>query len=172
MNDSGYVVAFNILDSGYRYRWLPAMVLLFIPLGLLTMSLYEGRRRIETGRPKNARSFLKGIRLPAMTLVAFSLLLALVTFVGTFVDYWNCSHAFASDKALYVEGTVDNFVPMPRNGHGEESFTVNGVDFSYSDFHIQAGFNTTTFKSGPIHQGLPVRIWYVGKEIVKLEIKK
>ena len=63
---------------------------------------------------------------------------------------------------------------MPYYGHtpGIESFTVSGVPFSYSDYIPEAGFNQTSAHGGPIHQGLPVRIWYVGKEIVKLEIKR
>ena len=95
-----------------------------------------------------------------------------MAFIGTFRDYWNCSHALASGKASYVEGTVDNFVPMPYGGHANETFTVKGVPFSYSDGDVSAGFNNPSSHGGPIHQGLPVRIWYVGNEIVKLEIKK
>jgi hypothetical protein len=171
MNDSGYVVAFNILDSGYRQWWLPAMMLVVIPMGIVIIALTEGRRRIETGRPSK-QDFVKRMRAITIALAGLALVCASVVFAGTFGDYLNCSHALASGKASYVEGTVDNFVPMPHNGHGDESFTVGGVIFSYSDFLVQAGFNTTTFKNGPIRQGLPVRIWYVGNEIVKLEIKK
>jgi len=61
---------------------------------------------------------------------------------------------------------------MPYSGHAMESFTVSGVPFSYSDYIPKAGFNQTSSHGGPIHEGLPVRIWYVGNEIVKLEIKK
>ena len=104
--------------------------------------------------------------------IVFTLLWVLGSFIGTFAEYWNCSHALASGKASYVEGTVDNFVPMPYQGHANESFTVKGVPFSYSDYGVEAGFNQTSSHGGPIRQGLPVRIWYVGNEIVKLEIKK
>jgi len=171
MNDGNYVVVFDLLQSGYRQWWLPGFGLVFIPMIIVIISLVEGQRRIKTGRPSKWE-FMKNMRLLTIAMVAFSLLWALATFVGTFADYWNCSHALASGKASYVEGTVDDFIPMPYQGHANETFTVNGVPFSYSDFEVEAGFNNSSSHGGPIREGLPVRIWYVGKEIVKLEIKK
>ncbi len=93
-------------------------------------------------------------------------------FLGTFIAYWNCSRALASGKASYVAGTVDNFVPMPYEGHANETFAATGVFFSYSDYDVDAGFNNTSSHGGPIRQGIPVRIWYVGNEIVKLKVEK
>ena len=159
MNDSDYVVVFNILDSGYRQWWFPAGGLLMIPFSLVIFSIIEGQRGKNLAHWK-------------LVFLTFSILWALVAFTATFVDYRNCSHALASDRASCVEGTVDNFVPMPYEGHSEEKFTVKGIPFSYSDYDVKAGFNNTSSHGGPIHQGLPVRIWYVGNEIVKLEIKK
>ncbi len=65
---------------------------------------------------------------------------------------------------------------MPEGGHADEHFLVNGVSFSYSDYEISAGFNNTSSHGGPIHEGLPVHIWYrdIGNgrnnEILRLEI--
>jgi hypothetical protein len=159
MNDGNYVVVFDLLQSGYRQWWFPAAGLLMIPFSFVIFSILETQKR-------------KNLVLWKVGFIAFTLLWVLGAFIGTFAEYWNCSQALASGKASYVEGTVDNFVPMPYQGHADESFTVRGVSFSYSDFGVQAGFNNTSSHGGPIRQGQPVRIWYVGREIVKLEIKR
>jgi hypothetical protein len=169
MNDSDYVVVFNILDYGYRQWWLPDGYLplaLLVFLVILIFWIIEARKRgekIESYKVCFVAVFLVG------TLIALPL-----GFIGTFRDYQKCSHALTSGRASYVEGTVENFVPMPYSGHtpGVESFTVSGVPFSYSDYIPEAGFNQTSSHGGSIRQGLPVHIWYVGNEIVKLEIKR
>ena len=69
-----------------------------------------------------------------------------------------------------VEGVITNFQPMPSTGHGAESFTVNGVHFSYSDFIITPGFHRTNYRKGPVSDGLHVRIHYRGQDIARLEI--
>ena len=105
MNDSGYVVAFNILDSGYRQWWFPAAGLALIPFSFVFFSIIEALKR-------------QNLMAWKVVFIACSLFWAAPVFLGTFGDYWNCSHALASGKASYVEGTVDNFVPMPSSGHG------------------------------------------------------
>jgi hypothetical protein len=49
---------------------------------------------------------------------------------------------------------------------------VHGVRFQYSDYVITAGFNNTSSHGGPIREGLPVRIWYLDGEILRLDIAK
>jgi hypothetical protein len=51
-----------------------------------------------------------------------------------------------------------------------ESFCVSGVCFRYSDYVVTAGFNQTSSHGGPIRDGLPVRVTYIGNTIVKLEV--
>ena len=78
--------------------------------------------------------------------------------------------ALRSGKYQVGEGRVENFVPMPVSGHAMESFSVGGVDFSYSDYSVTAGFNKTSSHGGPIRTGLPVGISYVDNEILRLEV--
>jgi hypothetical protein len=61
---------------------------------------------------------------------------------------------------------------MPITGHSMESFVVRGVRFEYSDNVSTAGFNNTTSHGGPIREGLPVRVWYRGNEILRLDVAK
>jgi hypothetical protein len=53
-----------------------------------------------------------------------------------------------------------------------ERFTVNGVEFSQSDYVVTCGFNDTASHGGPIREGLQVRIHYVDNAILKLEIAR
>jgi len=69
-----------------------------------------------------------------------------------------------------AEGTVANFRPMPYSGHQNETFSVNGVEFSYSDYVVVPCFNNTASHSGPIRDGLRVRIAYSGNCILKSEV--
>ena len=61
---------------------------------------------------------------------------------------------------------------MPREGHDEESFTVNGVEFHYSDYVIDGAFNNPASHGGPIRAGLPVRICHKDGRILKLEVAR
>jgi hypothetical protein len=92
-------------------------------------------------------------------------------------DYRYYHGLLQNGKYTIIEGEVENFVPMPYEGHSRESFTVKGVRFSYSDFDNTPGFNNTSSHGGPIKGGLYVRIYYATdpdypheNRILKLEI--
>jgi hypothetical protein len=115
----------------------------------------------------------------AVIYVAFGALVALG--MVWFQRGWNrsVSHAYtvaarAADDSTtpVVAGPVEDFRPAPAEGHQDETFTVNGVPFGYSDYVITGGFNQTQSHGGPIREGLAVRIHYIprGNVIVKLEI--
>jgi hypothetical protein len=79
--------------------------------------------------------------------------------------------ALRSGDCEIVEGTVERFHPMPHHGRSLESFTVNGVHFSYSDFDVsKPGFNHTESHGGPIHSGMHVRIHYRAESILQVEV--
>jgi len=84
----------------------------------------------------------------------------------------DASNARQSMREGGCEGRVEHFHPMPWAGHDEETFDVNGIKFSYSDYIITAGFNNTASHGGPIRQGRPVRICERGNEILRLEVAR
>jgi hypothetical protein len=96
-------------------------------------------------------------------------------------EYFTFRRALASGATGLVEGTVDDFHPMPVGGHGAESFTVQGVRFSYAVSEVTGAFNTSWSHGGPIRPGRRVRIHYLqGHEgyllsenlILELEVAK
>lgn len=141
----------------------PLMGLLFVGIGLV---LWRFRHRLSPDTPWRRTAF------PAAFL-GFALVWTAVASVSVLSGHLDAQRALRDGTALVVEGTVDDFHPMPAAGHDTERFTVKGVRFEYSDFMVTAGFNNTSSHGGPMRGGLPVRIHYVGGArplIVKLEI--
>ena len=51
---------------------------------------------------------------------------------------------------------------MPSDGKNHETFEINGVEFSYSDYNTQAGYNNTKSHGGAITgNGQHLKIRYV-----------
>ena len=76
--------------------------------------------------------------------------------------YKNVVGAYESDDYEIVEGYVENFIPMPYEGHSDESFEINGVKFAYSDYAIQSGYNNAKSHGGVIEgDGQHLKIGYV-----------
>ena len=91
-----------------------------------------------------------------------------VVFILTFTDYCLSVSTMKNKEAMIVEGLVESFNPRIK----AESFIVDGVKFEYSDCNVTAGFNHMASQGGPIKKGLSVKIWYIGNEIIRLDIKK
>lgn len=90
----------------------------------------------------------------------FSLIAECVSFRGVIYDYFQRKAQLRTGQYTVVEGTVEHFVPMPYQGHANESFDVHGVGFSYSTYDVTSCFSHTASHGGPIYEGLQVRIAY------------
>ena len=83
-------------------------------------------------------------------------------------EYFKLRNIVINNEYSTVEGKVTDFLPMPFEGHQKEYFIVNGVEFSYSDFEITAGFNNSKSHGGPIDLGKYVKIYYYENHILRL----
>jgi hypothetical protein len=167
MNPEHYTLVFSVADSGYKAWWFPAAGLLFIFAGVFVIPVIN--------RLKARQWSVAAIAAFQMFFVCFAILWTIISFAATFGNYLLDRSALKNGTASYVEGVVENFIPMTPHKHGEETFDVGGVPFGYSDNIVIAGFNHTAYYGGPVHEGLPVHIWYrnTGRdnnEILKLEI--
>lgn len=64
-----------------------------------------------------------------------------------------------------VVGPVENYSPMPWEGHAKEYFTIDGVAFSYSDFGSVSGYHNAASRGGVVtHEGQYLKIQYVDLE--------
>ena len=76
--------------------------------------------------------------------------------------YKNIGKQYGMGNYEIVEGVVENFVPMPYEGNGYESFEINGVEFSYSDYVINGGYNNARSHFGVIEgNGQQLKIGYI-----------
>lgn len=81
-------------------------------------------------------------------------------------------HSLTSGKYQVLEGPVENFHPMPDDGGSEESFSIAGHSFSYSDDEpakTTTCFNQTRLHGGPIHPDLKLRVRFVDNCILEIE---
>lgn len=76
-------------------------------------------------------------------------------------EYYNTKSVYDKKQYQLIEGNVQNYHPMPEGGHDTERFTVNGVEFEFSDFDVSDyGYNNAASHGGAIRQGLKVQIGY------------
>ncbi|MDF1641641.1 hypothetical protein [Thalassolituus oleivorans] len=158
-----YEVAFEISKSGIGNLTFALPGLAFIIIGIL---MFKFRGKLSQNRPK---WFVNAF---ATFFLSFAVLWTLLAGIGIGAQQSSVRADYIAGKFDVVEGVVENFDPMPASGHKMESFTVGGVKFEYSDFVVTPGFNNATSKGGPIQEGMPVKISYIGNIILKLEIAK
>jgi hypothetical protein len=95
------------------------------------------------------------------------LLISLLAFIPNFVKLRS---AYVSGKSLVVAGVVQDFRPAPALGPATESFSVNGVSFSYYAGADTPCFTNAPFRKGPIRNGLNVRVHYYKDCIQRFEV--
>jgi hypothetical protein len=167
-----YRTVFDITEAGYR-AWLPlGFGLLFVAIGIRLVffpnrmgDVFTGEKRLREQKPRFVRVF-------SWFFFAFSAAWTLTVFASTYGEYKSLISVVKSGHASVVEGVVSQFHPMPASGHDNERFCVGNNCFEYSDFEGTAAFNNTSSHGGPIREGLPVRVTFVGNAIVKLEVAK
>ena len=150
-------VVFDLPQKGFEW-WFPAFGLIFVVIGGVIVWL---------GRTKNWR---RSRRFVEHFMIGFACLWSGVTFSTTFREYVVLRSAYRRSQLSVVEGPVTNFRPMPYEGHQLECFSVRSQTVCYSDYVVTAGFNNSVSHGGPIREGLPVRVSYIGNTIVRLEV--
>jgi hypothetical protein len=156
---AGYQTVFDLHEKGFNW-WCPAIGLIF---------LFAGTILIWLGKRNHWQSTRKWM---GYVFVAFAAFWTISVFVGTYSEYSRVRSAYEGGEFATVEGLVTGFQPMPYEGHQDECFTISSQTFCYSDFDLSPGFNNSASHGGPIREGLPVRVAYVGNTIVRLEVRK
>ncbi|QDH35915.1 hypothetical protein [Porphyrobacter sp. YT40] len=127
-------------------------------------------------RPKfvAAIGFVRRAQSPIFNWLVFLFAIAWTVIVGgvTISRSLAASEALKEGNCETVEGRVENFHPMPREGHDTERFEVAGKSFSYSDYIMSSGFNNSASHGGPIREDLQVRICHQSGVILRLEIAR
>jgi len=144
MTQGNYHTAFQM---GFRsFPWAAvAHPLIFVAIGLLLVRFLKDRKPYLV------------IGIFMASLASLFVLLSLMNFIPKFLKLRS---AYVSGRGSTVEGLVENFRPAPTLGPARESFSVRGVWFSYSALDDTPCFHNAPLHSGPIRDGLDVRIHY------------
>jgi hypothetical protein len=154
-----YQVAFDASQNGSQlaiFALGPVFALLF---GLIGWSL-KG-----SSDPKYAS---KGKFF--LLISGIGVVLSFVFLIGVFSEYYNAKKSLRTGNFSVAEGTVEDFVPMPPEGHSTESFKVGARSFAYGSGWGSIVFNSE-WNHGYIHNGARVRISYRDENILRVEVK-
>ena len=101
-------------------------------------------------------------RFIVQTVMVFAALLSLFMLVEQVDQYRKIVLAYQKGDYMIIEGYVENFHPMPDQGHGTEHFELDGIRFEYSDATVMQGYHTSRPKGGVITgDGQHLRIGYI-----------
>ncbi len=136
------------------YLLIPVAMMIFIlAFPRIWKKSWEGKYTIVT---------YKSVKIFCACGFSFILFLTLILGFSSVHMYKNTVGAYKAGDYEIVEGYVENFVPMPYEGHSEESFEINGVKFSYSDYQITFGYNNAKSHGGVIAgNGQYLKVGYV-----------
>lgn len=168
-------------DLGHGVPWhivFPALFgCLLIAVGVLLLRVSQGH--VPEWFAEQAEQLHGKRPIPKWTpwlWLAFSVAACIPLVVVPARDYWKLRQALTTGATQSVDGIVEDFVPAAERGKGStESFTVNGVAFSY-DRRTSNAFHHVRVRGGPVREGLAVRVTYLAdggrNAILRLEIDK
>ena len=168
---TGHLVkVFDALDSGFRDWTFSAFGLIFVVIGIVILffpNMIRAAGIPYLNAPSGFPTFFR------YGFIAFAIIWTSISFFATYPQHLHHKALAQEGRCRVVEGPVEHFVPMPYAGHAQETFSVDGVPFRYSDFIITDGFNNASSHGGPINSDSYVRICYdpSGGVILRLEIR-
>lgn len=146
---------FDLADDGLKQIWI-------MPLGGLALVAFAGICVVIMHRSERAWSAWLFLAITTILTVVFT-----VVPMSTYIEY---RRVLASGSYETVEGRVEAFTPMPRGGHANESFTVQDMEFVYSDYTNSPVFHQTAVNGGPVREGAYLKVLHVDGSILRLEV--
>lgn len=141
---------------------IPIIMTIFAMIFFIRPELCYIFKKPDTVNNKNWKIAKISVRIFIGLCVCSIVLLGALGFWAQYNMYNKLSTAYKSGSYKTTEGYVENFDPMPVQGHKYESFTVGGIDFYYSDYEIIQGYHNSKAKGGVITgNGQHLKIGYV-----------
>ncbi len=163
-----WILLFDVTASGYKDWWFPAAGLVFVAISAaMIISPHIARK----SRLADSRAPWQG---PVPYFVGIGgMLWVVAVFWGTYSQYQRPRMLVLTNTCRTVEGPVQAFDPMPFSGHGQETLTVAGVTFRYSNYIVSDAFNDTTVLGERIKPGTYFRVCYDPGDnaILRLEMR-
>ncbi len=162
-----FSTAYDVTWEKANYSFL-IIALAFCFIGIAMISFTCKKRSLQ-----NLYNIIFNIGLG---FISFSIIGIFVVIFFQLGPLYKAKKLVANKEYKIVEGTVDNYQPMPYEGHANEKFDVAGVHFEFSDYDINVGYHNSAAHGGVIKAGRYVRITYstvsAKLTILKLEIQK
>ena len=131
-----------------------------ILIPLLMLVVIPGIPILE--KRKNGRKTPVGVRIMLGAVWCVTLAVSILVYKSQYDMYSTVTAAYKSGDYEIVEGYVENFDPMPPEGHKTESFDINGVHFSYTDYRVMTGYHNAKSMGGVITgNGQYLKIGYI-----------
>ncbi len=151
----------NVLyEVSYQFDFSSLIPFIMLVVGYCGLkSRIAARKTYGKKRGDTSTFVLLGVYLVLVAAVA------VLTYVTGIQNYNQVIGAYKKGNYHTVEGIVENYEPMPYEGHAQESFTINGVEFSYSDYTFMQGYHNAASHGGVItHNGQHLKLRYVTNE--------
>ena len=167
-----YVKVFDLAETGYTTWFFPSFGLIFVLFGILFIIapyIFKKLKGKLVGFGNRSYKIYSWIQF------GFIIYWTAYAFLSTYSEYKSFKNILINQEYEVVEGKVENYDPMPHRGNKNESFIVNDIKFSYSDYSVTNAFNNTKSHGGPINRNSYVNIYYTSvcnnNYILRLEIK-
>ncbi|MBQ7345243.1 MAG: hypothetical protein IJW45_04175 [Oscillospiraceae bacterium] len=148
-------VLYEVSFQFYSMYYTPAIVLLLAAIPFFM--LRKIRTQIEVRM--QLLWFLSG-----MVMVG-ALIAQIILGICVYQDHQRFVVAYQQGDYETVIGEVENFVPMPNVGKGDESFQIDGVPFSYSPTRIHQGYHDPGTQGRAITgNGQLLKVGYIEKD--------
>jgi hypothetical protein len=113
------------------------------------------------------------------TIIYFSLI-PLFLMLSYFIIYISQINKFAFYKSCYLtgryeitEGVVEVLIEQPSEGHSRGDLVeINGVRFTIDYYSMELLYRNTISHGGYLQKGVYAKIYYSGKQILRIDIKK
>ncbi|HEY2033873.1 MAG TPA: hypothetical protein VGH02_09335 [Rhizomicrobium sp.] len=162
-----FVRVFDLAESGFRTWPIALFGLIFVAIGTVLFFLPRIVRALGFSFLDTRSTWTK---IFPLIFGGFGLLWTLASFSAMYTSYSSHSQLLANNACKIAEGEITDFRPMPVTGHADESFSVSGVRFRYSDYEITDAFNNSQSHGGPIAPNEYVRICYDPRDLAILRL--
>ncbi len=118
---------------------------------------------------------LKKYKIATIIITSIAIILSLLVGISQYIGYKEIVGQIEKGDIHIEEGVISNYKPIDTSNHGSfESFVLNGIKFTYSDYHRIAGYHHACENGGVIcTEGQEIRLSYYTKKglnyIVKIE---
>ena len=140
--------------------------ILILPIIMIIFALLFPLFVKKSFENKNQKLNISLVRIVCLIFIVNIILWSAIVIIAQLRMYDKTVGAYTRGEYQIVEGYVENFDPMPYEGHKNESFEINGVQFSYSDYNIHPGYNNAKSHGGVIegnNQHLKIGYVYINK---------